>query len=100
MNWADRQLPVRGYVSGPAKIRIVENGPARVALEVERTTENSTFVQQIRLAAGTAGDRVEVVNQIEWRTPGVSLRADFPSRRQQSGSELRRQGGRHPARQQ
>ncbi len=78
MNWDDRLLPVRGYVGGPAKIRIVENGPARVALEVERTTENSTFIQQIRLAAGTAGDRVEVVNRIDWRTPGVSLRADFP----------------------
>ena len=49
-----------------------------MALEVERTTENSTFVQQIRLAAGNAGDRVEVVNPIDWRTLGASLRADFP----------------------
>ena len=78
MNWADRLLPARGYVGGPAKIRIVENGPVRVALEVERTTENSTFVQQVRLAAGSAGNRVEVLNRIDWRTLGASLRADFP----------------------
>ncbi len=78
MEWSDRQLPARGFVGGPAKIRIVENGPARVALEVERTAENSTFVQQIRLAAGSAGDRVEVLNRIDWRTLAASLRADFP----------------------
>ena len=71
-------MPPRAYVGGPAKIRIAENGPARVALEVERTTENSTFTQQIRLAAGSAGDRVEILHHIDWRAMQASLRADFP----------------------
>jgi alpha-mannosidase len=78
MDWADRQRPARGYVSGRAKIRIVESGPARVAIEVARITENSTFIQQIRLAAGSAGDRVEVLNRIDWRASEASLKADFP----------------------
>ncbi len=78
MDWEDREKPARAFVGGPAKIRIVENGPARVAIEVERTTENSIFTQQIRLAAGTAGDRVEILNKIDWRAFQASLKADFP----------------------
>lgn len=77
MDWEDRIKPARGYVSGPAKIRIVESGPARVSLEVQRTTENSTFTQQIRLAAGSGGDRVEILNNIDWRSFEASLKADF-----------------------
>ncbi len=78
MNWADRQKPARGYVSGPAKFRIAENGPARVALEVERVTENSTITQIVRLAAGSAGDRVEILDHIDWRSFAATLKADFP----------------------
>ncbi len=78
MDWDDRQKPARDYVGGPAKIRILESGPARVALEVVRTTENSTFTQDIRLAANGAGDRLEVLNHIDWRAFQASLKADFP----------------------
>jgi alpha-mannosidase len=77
MDWEDREKPARDFVSGPATFRIVENGPARVAVEVRRTTENSTFTQDIRLAAGSAGDRVEVLNRIDWRALECSLKADF-----------------------
>ncbi len=77
MDFEDRVKPPRSFVSGPAKIRIIENGPARVALEVERVTENSTFTQQIRLASGSAGDRVEIFNKIDWRAFQASLRAGF-----------------------
>ena len=78
MDWEDREKPVRDFVSGPATIRIVENGPARVALEVRRTTENSTFTQHIRLAAGGAADRLEIFDHIDWRAFEASLRSDFP----------------------
>jgi len=77
MDWEDRQKPARGFVEGPAEIRIVESGPARVSLEVKRTTENSTFTQQIRLAAGSGGERVELFNNFDWRSFGASLKADF-----------------------
>lgn len=78
MDWADRQKPPRAYVSGAPKIRIVENGAARVALEVERDTEGSKFVQTIRLSAGDAGDRVEFDNRIDWHTRAAALKATFP----------------------
>ncbi len=78
MDWDDRQKPARDFVVGPAQIRIVESGPARVSLEVKRTTENSTFTEQIRLAAGSGGDRVEILNHIDWRAFEASLKADLP----------------------
>jgi alpha-mannosidase len=78
MDWSDQQKPSRSYVGGPAKVRVVENGPVRVALEIERETEGSKFVQTIRLSAGDAGNRVEFVNDIDWRTREAALKATFP----------------------
>ncbi|MDR3683997.1 MAG: glycoside hydrolase family 38 C-terminal domain-containing protein [Geothrix sp.] len=78
MDWADRQKPPRAYVSGPAAIRVSEDGPVRVALEVVRESEGSRFVQTIRLAAGAAGDRVEIANLVDWKTSEASLKATFP----------------------
>lgn len=78
MDWADQQKPPRGYVSGPAKIRIVESGPVRVAVEVTRETEDSKYVQTISLAAGDAGNRVEFANAIDWKTKEAALKATFP----------------------
>jgi alpha-mannosidase len=80
-DWEDRQRPAKAYVGGPAKVRIVENGPARVALEVTRECEGSTFTQRISLSAGGPGssaDRVTFDTDIDWRTRERSLRAAFP----------------------
>lgn len=78
MDWADQSRPARAYVGGPAKVRIVENGPARVALEVSRSAEGSTFVQTIRLMAGGASGRVEFATVIDWKTPASHVKAVFP----------------------
>jgi alpha-mannosidase len=78
MDFDQEQAAPRSYVSGPATIRIVENGPVRVALQVSRETEGSHFVQTIRLSAGAAGDRVEFQNAIDWRTKAANLKAVFP----------------------
>ena len=78
MDCEDQMRPPRAYRPGPAKIRIVENGPARVALEVTRETEGSKFVQTIRLSAGDAGNRVEFGNVIDWKTKEAHLKAVFP----------------------
>jgi alpha-mannosidase len=78
MDWDQEQAPPKAYVSGPAKIRIVENGPVRVAIEVTRETAGSRFVQTIRLAAGDAGRRVEFANAIDWNTRESNLKATFP----------------------
>ncbi len=72
MDWEDQKKPPRAHVGGPAKIRIVENGPVRVALEVTREAEGSRFVQMIRLSSGDGGNRVEFSN-VPWPlTTGTS----------------------------
>jgi alpha-mannosidase len=78
MDWEQEQAQPKTYVSGPAKIRVVERGPARVALEVTRDTAGSHFVQTISLSAGDAGKRVEIRNAIDWNTRESNLKATFP----------------------
>ena len=68
MEFEQEQAPPRSYVGGPAQIRIKENGPVRVSLEVTRETEGSKFVQTVSLSAGDAGNRVEFGNAIDWKT--------------------------------
>jgi alpha-mannosidase len=78
MDWDQEQAPPKLYVGGPAKIRVVENGPARVAIEVSRETAGSRFVQTIRLSAGDGGRRLEFANAIDWNTAESNLKATFP----------------------
>jgi alpha-mannosidase len=78
MDYQDQMRAPRAYVQGPPVVRITENGPARVALEVTRQTEGSKFVQTIRLSAGDAGNRVEFGNSIDWMTKEAHLKAVFP----------------------
>jgi alpha-mannosidase len=77
MDFAQEQAAPRTFVSGPAEIRISENGPARVSLEVTRQAEGSTFVQTVSLAAGDAGNRVDLHYAIDWKTAGSNLKAAF-----------------------
>ncbi|MBV8895658.1 MAG: alpha-mannosidase [Acidobacteriaceae bacterium] len=78
MDWDQEQAAPKAYVSGPARVRIVENGPARIALEVARESAGSKFVQTVSLAAGEAGKRVEFGNVIDWNTRESNLKATFP----------------------
>ncbi len=78
MDWTDQQKPPRAYVGGKAQVRVVEEGPARVAVEVVRESEGSKFQQIVRLSAGDAGNRVEFSNVIDWHTSGANLKATFP----------------------
>ena len=63
------------YARAP-KFTILENGPARVAIETLRVCGPSTFRQVISLSAG--GDTVEVYNEIEWRNMRSLLKTQFP----------------------
>lgn len=76
IDWEDWKKPPRETVKGPAKIRIAENGPARVALEITRVHEGSTFTQTVSLAAN--GSRIEFDTALDWRTQGACLKAAFP----------------------
>lgn len=78
MDFDQEQAAPRAYVSGPAKIRIVEQGPVRVAIEVTRDTEGSRFAQTVRLSAGSAGNRVEFRDVVDWKTLAANLKAVFP----------------------
>src|SRR6185369_4203473 len=72
------QATPKQFVSGPAKLKVVENGPVRVAVEVTRETAGSRFVQTIWLSAGDPGKRVEFGNVIDWKTRESNLKATFP----------------------
>ena len=78
MDWDQEQAAPKEYVSGPAQVRIVENGPVRVGLEITRESAGSRFVQTILLSAGDAGKRVEFSNVIDWNTRESNLKAVFP----------------------
>ncbi|HLH18381.1 MAG TPA: glycoside hydrolase family 38 C-terminal domain-containing protein [Bryobacteraceae bacterium] len=78
MDFDQEQAAPRAFVSGPAQIKIVENGPARVAVEVTRETEGSRLVQTVRLAAGDAGNRVEFADAIDWKALSANVKAVFP----------------------
>lgn len=78
MDFEDQQRAPRAFVDGPAKVRVAESGPVRVAVEVERESEGSKFTQTISLSAGDAGNRVEFSNVILWNTKQANLKATFP----------------------
>jgi len=67
--------PVRDYPTKPV-IRVVERGPVRVALEITRQAGPSTIVQRVMLTAG--GDRVDVLNDIDWKSTNTLLKVAFP----------------------
>jgi alpha-mannosidase len=78
MDYDQDEAAPRAYVSGPATIRITENGPVRDSIEVTRTTEGSTFAQTVSLSAGGAGDYVEFRDAVDWRDTSAHLKAVFP----------------------
>jgi alpha-mannosidase len=78
IDYAEISAAPKAVVAGPAQVRVIEDGPARVAVEVTREALGSTFTQRVRLAAGAAGDRVEIEHAIAWRSKGTLLKAAFP----------------------
>lgn len=78
MDWKDRQKAPIDYMDKDATIRVMENGPVRVALQIDRKGQGSEIKQIVSLAAGEAGQRVEVTNKLNWQSSGVSLKAAFP----------------------
>ncbi|MES2275423.1 MAG: glycoside hydrolase family 38 C-terminal domain-containing protein [Bacteroidota bacterium] len=78
MDWKDRKNPPIDSMNKEVSLKIVEQGPVRIAIEVTKKGQNSEIVQVISLAAGEAGKRIEVSNKIDWQSKEVSLKASFP----------------------
>lgn len=79
MDWNDRKNPPFDFMNKEVTVKVVEQGPVRVAIEVTKKGQNSEITQIISLAAGDAGKRIEVSNKIDWQSKEVSLKAAFPT---------------------
>lgn len=66
-------------VTDNVQISIVEEGPLRAVLKVERDFEGSHIVQYISLTDGAADDRIEIANEIDWVGENAMLKAYFPT---------------------
>ena len=73
--WDTVNSAPREFVDEP-EVRVIERGPVRVAVEITRKAAGSTFVQRVTLTEG--GDRVNVENLVDWRSPNNLLKASFP----------------------
>src|SRR5215510_15109503 len=73
--WDTVNSKPREYVSS-ATMRVLERGPVRASIEITRHAAGSTFVQRVMLTEG--GDRVDVENLIDWRSPNSLLKVSFP----------------------
>jgi alpha-mannosidase len=79
MDWNDRKNPPIDFMNKDVTVKIVEQGPVRIALAVTKKGQNSEITQVISLSAGEAGRVVEVNNEIDWQSKEVSLKAAFPT---------------------
>ena len=65
----------QAYVSGTPTVEVVENGPARVSLQITRAYGESTYEQTVSLTKG--GQVVAVDNVVDWNERGKLLKAEF-----------------------
>jgi alpha-mannosidase len=77
-NYQDVVREPKDYFGSPCKIEMVESGPLRVTLAVTRHAAGSSLKQLIHLTAGPCGTRIEVENELDWKTIHTLLKARFP----------------------
>lgn len=65
-------------ITDAVKISIVENGPLRASLCVEKRYGDSSFKQYICLNEGKQADRIDINNEVDWQTTNALLKAEFP----------------------
>jgi alpha-mannosidase len=58
------------------EVKLVEGGPLRAVIRVNKHFQNSTFVQDITMYAGVS--RVDVKMQVEWHEKHILLKVAFP----------------------
>jgi alpha-mannosidase len=77
VRWEDLERGPRAAFERVARREVVESGPVRAALEIERTAAGSRVVERWSLAAGGAGDRLECAVALDWRTPSTLAKAAY-----------------------
>jgi alpha-mannosidase len=58
------------------EVRLMENGPLRGVIRVKKHFQNSTFVQDIAVTAGSA--RVDIRTNADWHEKHILLKVTFP----------------------
>ena len=65
-------------ITDDVKISVVENGPVRATVCIERTYGDSQFRQYVSLTDGAQDDRIDIANDVDWQTTDALLKAEFP----------------------
>ena len=65
-------------ISNNVQISIIEKGPVRATLKIERTYNQSTFIQYLSLTEGAADDRIDITAEIDWNEANSLLKVEFP----------------------
>lgn len=65
-------------ITEDVEITLVENGPLRKTICVEKKYGESIFKQYIRLNEGGIADRIDFDNEIFWQSTNSLLKAEFP----------------------
>lgn len=58
------------------RVEVIERGPLRVVVRVEKSFQNSTFVQDITVADGVP--RVDIVTDADWHEKHILIKAAVP----------------------
>lgn len=65
-------------ITDSVSVTIADKGPACASLCVKRSYGNSKFTQYIRLTDGATDDRIDIINEVDWKTTNALLKAEFP----------------------
>ena len=65
-------------ITDDVKITVVENGPIRATVCVERKYQESVFKQYVSLTEGGQDDRIDISNDVLWQTTMALLKAEVP----------------------
>ena len=65
-------------ISDDVTVSVVENGPLRATVCVERKYGDSVFKQYISLTDGAQDDRIDIENHVLWQSTDALLKAEFP----------------------
>lgn len=65
-------------ITDGVSMTLVEKGPLRTTLCIEKTYDGSVFRQFVRLYEGEKAERIDFYNEIDWASTNRLLKAEFP----------------------